>query len=341
MTTPTSPAPPARSSVSSGAGSPAAGSLPTSCSAGFTRCGVRPAAGARRAPPGCGAWSMLADDLGVCDVVVLCQPAPHARTGRAAPRAGHAGGLASATTSTTCRALLALDDRCRCATTPRWWSARAWRPGCRACWPATWPRNCTRSTNCTSPSTAPPARRAPASTTTRSATRRWAGTTASGSSRPVAAAATWCGSPSRWRRTTATAPRSATRCCCTARFPRPARISARVSATRRDRLTARLPMLHPAARHGRPRRGARRGPRRGRRRRPGHGHRRRRRPHRPTSPRPCARPRCCRCSPHGLAAGCAHARRRRRWTPLDLLHHATVLGVRVQEFTGVARATSW
>ena len=26
---------------------------------------------------------------------------------------------------------------------------------------------------------------------------------------------------------------------------------------------------------------------------------------------------------------------------LDLLHHATVLGVRVQEFTGVARATSW
>lgn len=26
---------------------------------------------------------------------------------------------------------------------------------------------------------------------------------------------------------------------------------------------------------------------------------------------------------------------------LDLLHHATALGVRVQEFTGVARATSW
>jgi hypothetical protein len=27
--------------------------------------------------------------------------------------------------------------------------------------------------------------------------------------------------------------------------------------------------------------------------------------------------------------------------PLDLLHHATGLGVRVQEFTGVARSTSW
>ena len=26
---------------------------------------------------------------------------------------------------------------------------------------------------------------------------------------------------------------------------------------------------------------------------------------------------------------------------LELLHHATVLGVRVQEFTGLARATSW
>jgi hypothetical protein len=26
---------------------------------------------------------------------------------------------------------------------------------------------------------------------------------------------------------------------------------------------------------------------------------------------------------------------------LDLLHHATVLGVRVQEFTGVAKATGW
>jgi hypothetical protein len=26
---------------------------------------------------------------------------------------------------------------------------------------------------------------------------------------------------------------------------------------------------------------------------------------------------------------------------LDLLHHATVLGVRVQEFTGLSRATSW
>ena len=28
-------------------------------------------------------------------------------------------------------------------------------------------------------------------------------------------------------------------------------------------------------------------------------------------------------------------------SPLDLLHHATDLGVRVQEFTGVARATGW
>ena len=28
-------------------------------------------------------------------------------------------------------------------------------------------------------------------------------------------------------------------------------------------------------------------------------------------------------------------------SPLDLLHHATEMGVRVQEFTGVARATGW
>ena len=28
-------------------------------------------------------------------------------------------------------------------------------------------------------------------------------------------------------------------------------------------------------------------------------------------------------------------------TRLDLLHHATAMGVQVQEYTGVARATSW
>ncbi|MGB8857881.1 MAG: hypothetical protein WCC60_01430, partial [Ilumatobacteraceae bacterium] len=43
---------------------------------------------------------------------------------------------------------------------------------------------------------------------------------------------------------------------------------------------------------------------------------------------------------HGLAAG-LHTPGDAALEALDLLHHATRLGVRVQEFTGVARATSW
>ena len=43
---------------------------------------------------------------------------------------------------------------------------------------------------------------------------------------------------------------------------------------------------------------------------------------------------------HGLAAG-VHMPGSESLDALDLLHHATDLGVRVQEFTGVARATSW
>ena len=117
------------------------------------------------------------------------------------------------------------------------------------------------------------------------------------------------------------------------------RISARVSATRRDRLTARLPMLTP--------------------------------PHASGdlgSVRVEARGAAADGSRHTVIAGASGATADLAasvcaatvtqlllqgapggvWSladatlePLRVLHHATRLGVRVQEFTGVARATSW
>jgi hypothetical protein len=42
----------------------------------------------------------------------------------------------------------------------------------------------------------------------------------------------------------------------------------------------------------------------------------------------------------GLEAG-VHILGATSMAHLDLLHHATLLGVRVQEFTGVPRATAW
>ncbi|MDO8363911.1 MAG: hypothetical protein Q7V88_13510 [Actinomycetota bacterium] len=122
-------------------------------------------------------------------------------------------------------------------------------------------------------------------------------------------------------------------------FPTAQRISARVSATRRDRLTARLPMLtppHAAGDLGSVRveaRGA--GP---------HGER--------VSviagvAGPTAELAAVVCAAtvgqllrHPVAPG-VHALGDEALAGLDLLHHATQLGVRVQEFTGVARATSW
>ena len=122
-------------------------------------------------------------------------------------------------------------------------------------------------------------------------------------------------------------------------FPSASRISARVSATRRDRMTSRLPMLTPP--HASGDLGAVRVEARG-------------------------------ADEHGgrvtLIAGAAgltadiaaavavaaatmvvqqgtepgvHTTGCTAVSPLDLLHHATEMGVRVQEFTGVARATGW
>jgi hypothetical protein len=122
-------------------------------------------------------------------------------------------------------------------------------------------------------------------------------------------------------------------------FPQAGRITARMSATRRDRFTARLPMLTPP--HASGSLGAVRVEARG------------------------AGPQGERITLIAGAAGhtgdlaaavCAATALRlvRQDVPvgvhavgddslqaLDLLHHAAELGVRVQEFTGVARATSW
>lgn len=122
-------------------------------------------------------------------------------------------------------------------------------------------------------------------------------------------------------------------------FPAAGRIAARVSATRRDRLTARLPMLappHPTGSIGAVRVEAR-----------GAG---------PTGERitviagaaghiadlagGVAAATALQMLAHGLPAG-VHAVSDEAVVPLHLLHHATSLGVRVQEFTGVARASSW
>lgn len=122
-------------------------------------------------------------------------------------------------------------------------------------------------------------------------------------------------------------------------FPQAARIAARVSATRRDRLTARLPMLSPphasgnvgAVRveaRGADENGARVAVIAG-----AAGH---------TGDLAAAV-----CSAvvlqllaHGLPPG-AHAPGDEALDALDLLHHATTQGVRVQEFTGVARPSGW
>lgn len=122
-------------------------------------------------------------------------------------------------------------------------------------------------------------------------------------------------------------------------FPQAGRVSARVSATRRDRLTARLPMLtppHPAGDLGAVRveaRGA------------GPGG------ERLTVIAGAAGPTANLAG--AVAATCALALVRETVEPgvhttachhlaaLGLLHEVTTMGVKVQEFTGVARATSW
>ncbi len=123
-------------------------------------------------------------------------------------------------------------------------------------------------------------------------------------------------------------------------FPQAPRISARVSATRRDRLTARLPMLTPP--HASGDLGAVRVEARGARPPTASGSRSSPVPAGPPPnwPQRCARPRRCVWWRTPIAPG-VHGTSCRELDQLEVLHHATRLGVRVQEFTGVARATSW
>jgi hypothetical protein len=122
-------------------------------------------------------------------------------------------------------------------------------------------------------------------------------------------------------------------------FPQASRITARVSATRRDRMTARLPMLTPP--HSDGDLGAVRVEARGADDTGG----------RLTVIAGCAAPTAdlaaavCAATAMQVAAHTLDAKvyslGDESLAHLDLLHHATVLGVRVQEFTGVARATGW
>ncbi|MEY4174092.1 MAG: hypothetical protein RI900_1257 [Actinomycetota bacterium] len=122
-------------------------------------------------------------------------------------------------------------------------------------------------------------------------------------------------------------------------FPDATRISARVSATRRDRMTARLPMLTPP--HAEGDLGAVRVEARGAAAdgarvtviagAAGHAAQ--------LAAAVCAAA-VLRVLEVGLPAG-LHGTADPAVQALDLLHHATQLGVRVQEFTGVARPASW
>jgi hypothetical protein len=122
-------------------------------------------------------------------------------------------------------------------------------------------------------------------------------------------------------------------------FPGALRISSRVSATRRDRLTARLPMLAPP--HATGDLGAVRVELRG------SGPDGERITVIAGSAAPTAdlaaavgASTTMQVAQAGLPPGC-HSLSDVSLVPLDVLHHATRLGVRVQEFTGVGRTTGW
>lgn len=122
-------------------------------------------------------------------------------------------------------------------------------------------------------------------------------------------------------------------------FPEVGRITARVSATRRDRMTARLPMLTPP--HSAGDLGAVRVEARGA---AADGGRvtviaGAAAPTADVAAAVCAAT-AMQVAAQGLEPG-VHALGDAAVARLDLLHHATVLGVRVQEFTGVAKATGW
>lgn len=122
-------------------------------------------------------------------------------------------------------------------------------------------------------------------------------------------------------------------------FPEATRISARVSATRRDRMTARLPMLTPP--HAEGDLGAVRVEARGA---DVDGARVTVIAGAAGQAAQLAAAVCAagvlRLLEVGLPAG-VHSTADPAVQVLDLLHHATRLGVRVQEFTGVARPASW
>lgn len=122
-------------------------------------------------------------------------------------------------------------------------------------------------------------------------------------------------------------------------FPTAGRITARVSATRRDRMTARLPMLVPP--HASGSIGAVRVEARG----AGPDGERitviaGAAGHTADLAAGVAAATALQVLAEGLPAG-VHAVSDADVSSLRVLHHATMLGVQVQEFTGVARATSW
>ncbi len=122
-------------------------------------------------------------------------------------------------------------------------------------------------------------------------------------------------------------------------FPTASRISARVSATRRDRMTSRLPMLTPP--HASGDIGAVRVEARG-----SDVHGGRSTVIAGVAGRTAdiaaavAVAAATRVLDQGLEPG-VHTTGCESVAQLDLLHHATQMGVNVQEFTGVARATGW
>ena len=122
-------------------------------------------------------------------------------------------------------------------------------------------------------------------------------------------------------------------------FPGVLRVSARVSATRRDRMTARLPMLTPP--HADGDLGAVRVEARG----AGPGGERITLISGASGPTAeLAAAVCAATALRLLTVGAppgAYPLGAGELDALDVLHHATGLGVRVQEFTGVARATHW
>jgi hypothetical protein len=122
-------------------------------------------------------------------------------------------------------------------------------------------------------------------------------------------------------------------------FPEVHRISAKVAATRRDRLTARLPMLRPPHVGGNV--GAVRVEARGS---VDDGARRTVIAGASGRAAEIAAAVCtaavCACLDAAVPAG-AHAPGDTALVPADLLRRATAFGVVVEEFTGVARPTTW